>query len=376
MKIVIAPDKFKGSLTGFEFCDAVEMGLQTVLNDAEIVKAPLADGGDGTIEVVRHYLEAEKATLEVNDPLCRPISASYLYSETAKIAYIEMAEASGLKLLHDDKRDTMQATSLGTGQLIADALDKGAQEIILGIGGSATTDGGMGMAAALGFRFLNAQGNELQPIGENLIQVQEIDSSQAHARLKTTTVKVACDVKNPLYGKKGAAFVYAAQKGATKENIITLDEGLKRFARVIKNHYGIDPQKIKGGGAAGGMGAGAHVFLGAELISGIDLIKDLASFDTLIKGADWIITGEGQLDSQTLSGKTIDGVISSARKHKIPVAALCGSVDISIKEQEALGLSYAVSITKGVVTLQNALKSSRDNLTFAAYNFARLIQGL
>ena len=374
MKFVIAPDKYKGSLTAFEFCNAVEEGLNKALEKPTIIRLPLADGGDGTIDVVKYYLKADVVKVKVNDPLFRPIEASYLFSEQTKIAYIEMAEASGLKLLKDSERNCMHTTTLGTGELIADALQKGTKEIILGIGGSATNDGGMGMASALGFRFLDKNTAVLEPKGENLIHIKTIDSSEVHPLLKNVRVKVACDVTNPLYGKEGAANVYAEQKGASKEDIALLDDGLKNFAKVLFDTYGIDVQKISGAGAAGGMGAGSVVFLNAQLTSGIDLIKELADFDATIKGVDWIITGEGKLDEQTLSGKTISGVIKSAKNQNIPVAALCGSVNISVETQKELGLDYAISIVKGISDLEEAMASSYSNLVHAAYNFARILK--
>lgn len=374
MKFVIAPDKFKGSLTGFEFCDAVEEGLLMVFNDAEILKKPLADGGDGTMEVAKHYIKGETVTITVNDPLFRPINASYLYSDEIKIAYIEMAEASGLKLLNVDEFDCMETTTLGTGELIYDALEKGATEIILGIGGSATNDGGMGMANALGFRFLDEKGLELSPIGKHLSKVKTIDDSNKHHRLDGVKVKVACDVTNPFYGLQGAAYIYGAQKGASENEIIFLNQGLCNFAEIIKNRYEIDLQKVSGSGAAGGVGGGALVFLNGELISGNNLVKELADFDNAINGADWIITGEGQLDEQTLSGKTIDGVVKSAKSKKIPVAALCGSVSISVAQQQKFGLNYVASIVRGISTLNQAMEQSRDNLVNAAFNFASLLK--
>lgn len=374
MKFVIAPDKYKGSLTGFEFCNAVEEGLRMVFKDDEIIKMPLADGGDGTMEVVKHYIHGEKVSVKVKDPLFRPIEASYLYSSSGQIAYIEMAEASGLKLLKNEERNCEHTTTLGTGELILDALEKGAQEIILGIGGSATNDAGMGMAHALGYRFLNEHGIELKPVGSNLLQVKNIDASNIHPKLNRVKVKVACDVTNPFYGQNGAACVYAEQKGASGEAIITLDQGLCNFADIVFQQYEIDLQNLSGAGAAGGIGGGALVFLRGELTSGIDLIKELANFDTSIEGADWIITGEGKLDEQTLSGKTIAGVVSSAAQKNIPVAALCGSVNISIKQQEEFGLAYVTSIVRGVSNLQEAIDSSYDNLVNASYNFAKLLE--
>jgi len=374
MKFVIAPDKFKGSLTGFEYCDAVEEGLRIVFSDAEIIKKPLADGGDGTIDVVKYYSEGESIAITASDPLFRAIKTSYVLSKTAGIAFIEMAEISGLNLLSTQERNCMHTTSLGFGELIVDAIAKGAKELILGIGGSATNDGGMGLAQALGFRFLDGNGKELKPIGSSLIEVKKIDTSKVYPKLASVRVKVACDVSNSLYGPDGAAHIYASQKGASTTEIEELDKGLENYAKVLQEEFELDVQRIKGAGAAGGVGAGASVFLNAELVSGIELIKEIADFDSSIENADWIITGEGQLDAQTLSGKTISGVLASAKKKNIPVAALCGSVTISARAQEEFGLSYATSIVKGVSSLEEAMDSSYDNLVYAAYNFAKLLK--
>ncbi len=374
MKFVIAPDKYKGSLTAFEFCNAVEEGLNMALEKTEIIKMPLADGGDGTIDVVKHYLKGDIVKVKVNDPMFRTIEAQYLFSKETKISYIEMTEASGLKLLKEGEKNCMLTTTFGTGELIADALQKGAKEIILGIGGSATNDAGIGMASALGFRFLDANNAVLEPKGENLIHIKTIDSSGVNPLLKNLVVKVACDVTNPLYGKNGAAYIYASQKGASNEDIEALDNGLRNYSKIVQRQFGIDTQQIEGAGAAGGMGAGSMVFLNAQLTSGIDLIKELADFDTNIKGADWVITGEGKLDDQTLSGKTISGVIKSAKNQNVSVAALCGSVNISVNTQKELGLDYAVSIVKGISDLEEAIASSYTNLVHAAYNFASILK--
>lgn len=371
MKFVIAPDKFKGSLTGFEFCDAVELGLRKVFKNAEILKMPLADGGDGTIEVVKYYLNGKKIMLTVKDPLFRPLEASYLYAPETKIAFIEMAEASGLKLLKNTEMDAMQSTTYGTGELIVDALERGVQEIILGIGGSATNDGGMGMAQALGYQFLDTHGKQLEPIGSNLMKVKNIDASSIHPKLKGTKIKVACDVSNPFYGENGAAKVYAKQKGASKEEIELLDKGLFNFAERIHEQYKIDLQQIAGSGAAGGIGGAALVFLNGQLASGIDLIKELANFDEVIKGTDWVITGEGKLDGQTLSGKTIYGVLQSASNQGIPVAALCGSVAISKAIRDQLGLSYIDAVSEGIVDFQVAIDSAFENVVKSAFEFAK-----
>lgn len=374
MKFVIAPDKYKGSLTAFEICDAVEKGIRLVFEDAEIVKLPLADGGDGTIEVVKHYLKGDKVFTTAKDPFCRPVQASYLYSAASKTAYIEMAEASGLKLLEESKKDCLRTTTIGTGELLVDAMDKGAIKIILGIGGSATNDGGMGMATVLGYRFLDRNGRVLDPIGINLGRVVKIDSSLVDSRLKSVSIKVACDVNNSFYGPNGAAHIYTAQKGASESEIEMLDEGLRNFASVLKESFDIDVQEIPGSGAAGGVGGASLVFLGAELKPGIGLIKDLAGFEEKISDADWIISGEGKLDEQTLAGKTISGVMTSAKKFGIPVAAFCGALDISIEHQKSIGLTYAVAILQETGNLEQALLASNKNLAQAVYNWANVLR--
>ncbi|KGK30772.1 glycerate kinase [Cellulophaga sp. E6(2014)] len=373
MKFVIAPDKFKGSLSGIEFCDAVEEGLLKVFPQADILKIPLADGGDGTVEVIKNYIQGTMVTVSVNNPLFEKVEASYLYSSATKTAYIEMAEASGLKLLAPSAYNCMITSTYGTGELIADCLDRGAEHLILGIGGSATNDAGMGMAAALGYEFFDVNNQALQPIGSNLIKVHHIAANKVSKKLQKLKVQVACDVTNPLYGKNGAAFIYGAQKGANEAQIKELDVGLQQFSRVLNTMYGTDVQQIVGGGAAGGMGVGVSIFLKGTLASGIELLKELANFDARIQGAHWIITGEGKLDTQSLSGKTIQGVLTAAHKEKIKVAALCGVVDLSIAAQEALGITYTTSILKEITTIEEAMATSADNLVFAAYNFARCI---
>ncbi len=374
MKFVLAPDKYKGSLSGQQFCAAVESGIGLVLPDATIISKPLADGGDGTLEVVKSYLKASKVKVVVKDPLFRDIEAEYLLSDDKKTAFIEMSEASGYKLLSKDELNCMYTTSQGTGELIVDALEKGANEIILGVGGSATNDGGMGMATALGYTFLNENGNVLNPIGKNLTSVRKIVSLNVHKRLPMTTVKVACDVTNPLYGKNGAAFIYGPQKGASKSEVNLLDKGLQHFSEVVGSTFGKEIHNSKGAGAAGGMGFGAMVFLNGTLSSGINLVMEMAGFDDAINDADWIITGEGQLDAQTLSGKTISGVLQAAQKRNIPVAAFCGSVSISLPELKTLGLQYVTSILNRVGSLHEAKQNSFNNLELASYNFAKLLQ--
>jgi glycerate kinase len=355
MKIILAPDKFKSSLTGIAFCDLVEAGIKTINPDFEILKLPLADGGDGTIDVVKYYLNGEIIQVEVNNPVFEPVLASYLFSKITKTAFIEMAEASGMKILKSKDKNCMYTSTYGTGELILHAINNGANHIILGLGGSATNDCGIGMARALGFRFLDKNKEEVQPIGCELSNIIEIDATGSDKRLNSIKIQVACDVANPLYGLNGSAFVYAKQKGASESDISHLNSGLKSFSKVLDNHFHIKTQEIKGAGAAGGMGAGTVAFLNGELLPGIDVIKLIANFDSKIKKADWIITGEGRLDDQTLSGKTLSGVLTSANKNQIKVAVFCGSIDLKAEKLNTLGIAYSDSIINKAKNLDDAL---------------------
>ncbi len=368
-KLIIAPDKFKGSLTAVEFCDAVERGIRKHTTDVEIVKLPLADGGDGTIEVLNYYLNGIMISLEVHDPLHRKIQASYLYSESKKTAFIEMAEASGIRLLKNEEANPLLTSTYGTGELIKDALDKGVEHIILGIGGSATNDAGMGMARALGFRFFDRNKKELKGTGADLNQLTFIDDSEIHACLKNVKVEVACDVANPLYGPNGAAYVYSPQKGATPKMIIELDNGLINFCKLVNKQYNIDLQLHKGAGAAGGLGAACILFLNAALNSGIDLIKKIAKFDKNIKGADWVITGEGKLDDQTFSGKVICGVLDSITKEKL--AVFCGVVDLTDARRKESRIDHISEITTSATDLDDSIANAGIYLEKSAEAFAK-----
>lgn len=371
MKIVLAPDKFKNSLTGLEFCDAVEAGIKAITPDVEIVKLPLADGGDGTIEVVNYYLKGEVINIEVSNPFFKPVMASYLYSDSSKTAFIEMAEASGVKLLRPEQFDCKNASTLGTGEMILDAMNKGASTIILGIGGSATNDCGIGMATALGYRFLDDNNQEVKPIGANLSSINSIDITKVHPKLNDIDFKIACDVTNPLHGKEGAAYVYAEQKGAKAEDVIMLDKGLKDFSKIINSVFNVDVQSIEGAGAAGGMGIASKVFLKGALESGIQLIKNLANFDDKINQSDWVITGEGKLDLQTLSGKTITGILISAKAKKIKVAAFCGAVDLEKNDIKNFQIDYTDAVINHSKDLDDAMQNAYNYVKKMASNFAK-----
>ncbi|MFS4482485.1 glycerate kinase [Hyunsoonleella sp. 2307UL5-6] len=374
MKIVLAPDKFKGTLTGIQFCAAVEEGIKEVIPNTEIIKLPLADGGDGTIEILEYHLKGKRIKVKVNDPLFRRIEASYLYMDTIETAFIEMAETSGMYLLKPEEQNCYHTTTLGTGELILDAIRKGAKSIILGIGGSATNDCGMGMATALGYKFYDKNGVELSPIGKNLPNIDTIIGDNVTGALKAIDFKVACDVTNPLYGENGAAYVYGPQKGASKEEIAQLDIGLKNISSLFKKQFNIDVQNIKGAGAAGGMGAGTSVFLNATLLSGIDLVKDLIHFDAKIEDSDWIITGEGKLDTQTMSGKTIQGVLASAKAKRIKVAAFCGAIDLDSQQPADFGIQYADAVINYAKDLDDAMRNSSYYVKKIASEFANSLK--
>lgn len=368
-KIILAPDKFKGSLTGMEFCEAIVKGIVKHRSDIEIVKLPLADGGDGTIEVLNYYLDGKMISIEVHDPLNRIISASYLYSESTKTAYIEMAEASGMRLLTEDEANPMLTSTYGTGELIIDALDKGVEHIILGIGGSATNDAGLGMARALGYSFKGTDEENLRGVGADLIWLTFIDDSNVHSRLKDVSFEVACDVDNPLYGERGAAYIYSPQKGASPEMVLELDAGLQNFSEIVKSQYDIDLQEISGAGAAGGLGAGSMLFLKAVLSSGIDLIKKEANFDAQIKDADWILTGEGKLDEQTFSGKVIRGVLDSIEKQKL--ALFCAVVDLTEDEKQSIKTDYIAETSVYAKSVDDSIQNAGKYLEMAGEEFAK-----
>lgn len=357
MKIVIAPDKFKGSLTSFEVCNAIESGLAKASGSFDIVKLPMSDGGDGLADVIAHYTNAQRMTSKVQDPLGRIIDAQWLLSSDGKTAFIEMAKASGLQLLKPIECNPLQTSSYGTGQLIKSAIDHGVEGIIIGIGGSATNDCGIGMAAALGYRFLDGNRKELPPAGKSLAKIESIELDRKE-ELKNISFKIACDVKNFLFGDNGATKVYAPQKGADALMIEELELGMVHFASVIKNDLGIDISFIEGGGAAGGLGAGCIAFLNAQLVSGIDLVMQLASAEDHIRSCDLVITGEGKIDEQSLYGKVISGIASLSKKHNRKLFAVCGSTCIQRSQLKHLGIENVWTILNDSISLDHAMKDA------------------
>ena len=367
-KIVVAPDKFKGSLSGIEFCDAVERGIKKQIENVTIVKLPLADGGDGTVDALKFYTGGKLIAAEVHDPLLRPIQARYLYAENEMLAFIEMAEASGIRLLKNDELNPLETSTYGTGELILDAINRGAKHILLGIGGSATNDAGMGMACALGFRFFDAENNLLEGRGKDLNRLTTIDTSMVNTELRNIKFEVACDVDNPLFGPKGAAPVYAPQKGATKRVVEELDAGLRNFNEKVETQFGKNLQNIAGAGAAGGLGAGCVLFLNAELKSGTELIKSIANFDEQVKDADWIVTGEGKFDEQTFSGKVIKGVLDSRTNQQL--AVFCGLSELTAEQIAAHKIDYLAEIIQQASGVEDSIKNAGKYLEEAAAQFA------
>ena len=356
-KIVVASDSFKGCISSLEVACAAEKGIRKVLSGCEVVSIPAADGGEGTTAALVAAMNGRFVSCEAHDPLMNPIRAEYGILGDGLTAVIEMASASGLFLVPPQKRNPMLAATCGTGDLIKDALQRGCRRFLIGIGGSATNDAGTGMLQTLGFRFLDSAGNELGQGGQILEQIASIDSEKAVPALHESVFTVACDVNNPFSGENGAAFVYARQKGADDAMIDKLDKGLKHFADVIRTTLGKDIDTIPGAGAAGGLGGGFLAFLPATLKPGIQMVLEALNFDSRIRNADLIITGEGKLDRQTGMGKTPAGILEAGKRQQVPVIAIGGSVE----ETDALmqqGFLAVMSIQPGPVSLEQAMNKS------------------
>jgi glycerate kinase len=363
MKIIAAPNAFKGSLTATEAAQAMAVGIKKILPKAEIIRVPVADGGDGLVEVAKEALNGEIRSRQVTGPRYSPVQADYCYVKSMDLLTVEMALASGLALLPAEQQDPTQTTSHGTGELIKTGLDLGVKTINVGIGGSATNDGGMGMAQALGIRFLDKDDKELPGIGASLIDIASIDISGLDPRIKTTRIAAVCDVDNPLCGTRGAARVYGPQKGADPQQVQQLDQGLENLARLIKQDLGIDVLTMPGSGAAGGLGAGLHAFFNARLCKGIDLIFELVKLKEKMAGADLVLTGEGQIDFQTVFGKAPGGVGALAQKMGIPCIAIAGSIGEDLGSLHQDGVSAVFSLCSGPVSLQQAMEDGADSIS-------------
>jgi glycerate 2-kinase len=377
MKIIIAADSFKDALDTFNVCKAIKRGINAALPNADVIELPLSDGGEGLSDIAAHYFDLQRIEVETCDPLFRKHTATYGLSHDNTTAFIEMAQAAGLQLLTNDERNPLKTTTFGVGLMIQNALNKGATRIIIGLGGSATNDAGIGMAAALGWQFLDKNNAIVSPIGENLDKIEQVTPPQYFD--EKISFEAICDVKNPLFGVNGAAYVFAKQKGASESDIQKLDNGLRHFAKIVNSPYGNQvakivspPSGVQGAGAAGGLGFGCLYFLNAVMKRGIDSVLDWANFDAHIADADYIFTGEGRLDTQTLQGKLIAGIAERAQGK--PIIALCGALYLPPQYLNELGLKAAFSITPKPCTLAEALPQTAKNLENTAFNIARLLR--
>lgn len=369
-KYILIPDSFKGSLSSGEICGILGREIRALEPEAEICSIPVADGGEGTVDAFLAALGGEKIPVSCRDPYGRAITACYGLLPDGGTAVVEMAAAAGLPLVGDDRR-AADATTYGVGQLMAHALERGAKRIVLGLGGSATNDGGCGAAAALGVEFLDQADRAFVPVGGTLHRIARIRTDGLMPRLREAEVIAMCDIDNPLCGENGAAAVFGPQKGADAQAVRLLDDGLRHLAEVIERDLGGDLLALPGGGAAGGFGAGSATFLGAKLQMGIETVLELVDFDRLAADADLVITGEGRLDSQSLRGKVVIGVARRAKRLGVPVAALVGSCELPAAAVYEAGVSGIFPIHPQLMPLSEAMAHTREHLAFTAGNMLR-----
>nr|WP_158163235.1 glycerate kinase [Vibrio mimicus] len=372
MKVVIAPDSFKESLTAKQVCDAIQAGLARVWNDAKFVAIPVADGGEGTVQSLVDATQGRIVEVKVMGPQGKRVEAFYGMLGDNQTAVIEMAAASGLHHVPIAQRDPKLTTSFGTGELIRHALDQGVTKLIIGLGGSATNDGGVGMLAALGARFTNADGEPIQLTGGGLRELANIDLSDFDPRLQHCDLLVACDVNNPLCGDKGASAVFGPQKGATPDDVRLLDGALQQFGLLTEKVTGKAVLQSAGAGAAGGMGAALLAYTHATLRPGIEIVLDTVQLAHQVSDADLVITGEGRIDSQTVHGKTPMGVAKVAKRFDVPVIALSGCMGENYQAVYQCGIDAVFAAVPRAMTLEDALKESDFNLADLAENVARL----
>ncbi|PTY41314.1 glycerate kinase family protein [Brachyspira hampsonii] len=369
-KIIIIPDSFKGSASSLEVCNYIEKGVLKVIKDADIKKIPVADGGEGTVQSILYAAGGHTKKINVRNPKGEIIEAQYGIINKDK-AVIEMAEASGLTLINDKKRDPLKYSTYGTGELIKDAINNNIKEILIGIGGSATNDCGIGMANALGYRFFDKNNNELEAVAQNMIKTAYIDNSNVDKRIFDIKITAACDVKNPLYGENGATAVYGKQKGVTNESFDILDNGLRNIAKIVKEQFGKEIDYIEGAGAAGGLGGGLIAFCNAQLKSGIDAVLDIIDFENKIKDASLIITGEGAIDGQTKEGKVPVGV--AKRACNIPVIAIVGEIREGAEIVYDLGIKSIMPLCTKAMTLEESIANTSSLVENAAERALRFI---
>ena len=363
---MIAPDKFKGSLSAKEVCEAIASGLKQKKESLEIIFHPMADGGDDSLSILADHLTLKKEIVKTQDPLDRPFTTKYFTSK--KEAFIDIASASGLVLLAEHERNPLYTSTLGTGEIIWNAISKGYQNIYLFLGGSATNDAGMGIAQALGFQFLDIDNNILSPIGKNLFKVTHIKNKDLFDFNKIK-ITLFYDVQNTLFGINGAAYVYAPQKGATPEEVQFLDSGLEHFSKILQQLSGIDVNTIPGSGAAGGIGAGLVALCKAQMGKGFEIISKLSNLEEKIQNADWVISGEGKLDEQSLQGKVVDGIARLCQKHQKPLSLFVGKNDLPQKTYLNLKVNHIFSISHLAKNHKDAMSNGSFYLETLAKSF-------
>ncbi len=373
MRIVVAPDSYKGSVTALGVAEAIERGVRAVFPDAEVVKVPIADGGEGTVDALVVATRGRLETRTVRGPLGEPVQARWGLLGDGETAVVEMAAASGLPLVPKERRDPRVATTYGTGELVRAALDAGLRKLVVGIGGSATNDGGAGFARALGARFLDAEGRELPEGGAALARLDRIDLSGLDARLGSARIVVACDVDNPLVGPRGASAVYGPQKGATPAMVRELDAALARYAEVALAATGRDVAKLPGAGAAGGLGAGLLLFTPAQLRPGVSIVLEATGFEELVRGADLVITGEGRTDLQTAMGKAPVGVAAAAARYAVPVICLSGGIGEGADEVLAKGIDAIAAAVPGPMSLEDCVAAGAGLVQAGAERLCRVL---
>lgn len=370
---ILVPDSFKGTLSAIEVCNIMKSSIKNLYKDANIISVPVADGGEGTVDAFLYALGGEKKSVWVSDAFNEQKILAHYAMLKDDIAVIEMAACAGLPLVKN-RLEPDKTTTFGVGELIIDAINSGAKKIILGLGGSATNDGGCGMAAALGVKFKDEQNQEFIPTGGTLSQIYKIDMNNIYSKIKDVEFISMCDVDNPLCGKLGASAVFAPQKGADEDMVKLLDEGLAHLAKIIKRDLHIEVKDIKGAGAAGGLGAGSIAFLQSKLTKGIDVILDTINFDELVSKADIVFTGEGKFDSQSLHGKVVMGVANRSQKYKTPVIVVTGAIGENIQEAYNKGITAIFSINKEPMEFSKSALKSKENMILTMENILRLLK--
>ncbi|WP_302177756.1 glycerate kinase family protein [Megamonas funiformis] len=370
---ILVPDSFKGTLSAIEVCNIMKSSIKNLYKDANIISVPVADGGEGTVDAFLYALGGEKKSIWVSDAFNEQKILAHYAMLKDNIAVIEMAACAGLPLVKN-RLEPDKTTTFGVGELIIDAINSGAKKIILGLGGSATNDGGCGMASALGVKFKDEQDQEFIPTGGTLSQIYKIDMNNIYSKIKDIEFISMCDVDNPLCGKLGASAVFAPQKGADEDMVKLLDEGLAHLAKIIKRDLHIEVKDIKGAGAAGGLGAGSIAFLQSKLTKGIDVILDTINFDELVSKADIVFTGEGKFDSQSLHGKVVMGVANRSQKYKTPVIVVTGAIGENIQEAYNKGITAIFSINKEPMEFSKSALKSKENMILTMENILRLLK--